>query len=119
MVNTINDVIKSEINEIRSLDGQAFEAKQIEHWTMNIIIAVAFGDAFPVKWMADAYQQYSKSMDRLGAWDFLIGKIAHYIPVSYNLKRWKLRKEIEEKILEAVKNRKSQLENMYIKINKK
>ena len=89
------------------------KARQIEHWTMRIIIAVAFGDAFPVKWMAPTYQAYTATMNMLFAMDFLIGNFSYYLPAPYNFRRWTLRKKIEEKIVEAVQSRKTQLANLY------
>ena len=109
MISTINNVTNSEIQNLRSLNGQEIEARQIEHWTMRIIIAVAFGDAFPVKWMATTYQQYTGNISSLFAWDFLLGGMAHYLPTPFNFKRWSLRKQIEEKILEAIQVRRTQL----------
>jgi hypothetical protein len=52
-------------------------------------------------------------MSSLILWDFLIGKIARKLPVPFNLKRWKLRKIIENKIREAVQVRRKQLASTY------
>jgi hypothetical protein len=85
-------------------------ARQIEHWTMKIIIAVAFGDAFPAKWMSDTYQQYTGTMQRLILWSFILGdSIAYYLPLPFNFKRKKLRNILEQKILEAIQLKRSQL----------
>ena len=107
------------VHKFREFQIINFLGRQIEHWTMRIIIAVAFGDAFPVKWMANTYQEYTSTINDLFVWDFFAGKLSRILPLAFNQKRWKLRKQIEEKILDAVKTRRAQLAEgtMYFKNN--
>ncbi len=122
MIGNINEITKSIVDEIRTLD-RCITTTDMSSWAMRIIISVAFRNSMPDKWLAAKFHEYLGKkisilrFDRqaqhrsLFLWDYLFGKLGHYLPFPNNIKIWRIRRELTNKIIEAMDIRKEELKD--------